>query len=130
MEKSYVTLEQKICVVCTKEYDTNALLLDKRLKPRFDMHTTTGFGMCPEHEKMAADGYVALVACDPERSTVRDNHTKPQDAYRTGRLAHLKLDAFRGLFGQEPPENLVCFCDDELIDKLEQMEKRSRDGDK
>lgn len=40
--KSYVTLEQKICVVCGRSYDTGSLLLDKRLRERFEHHTITG----------------------------------------------------------------------------------------
>ena len=85
MEKSYVTMEQKVCVVCTKEYDTNALLLDKRLKPVFDMHTTTGFGMCSKCEALREKGFVAMVGCDPEKSGNPEKTCEPEDAYRTGK---------------------------------------------
>lgn len=30
MDKSYVTLAQKMCIVCDKTYDSGELLLDKR----------------------------------------------------------------------------------------------------
>ena len=70
MNKSYVTMEQHICIICGKEFDTGALLLDKRLRKQFDQHTTTGIGMCPEHKKLHEEGYIALVGIDVSKSTV------------------------------------------------------------
>jgi len=95
MEKSYVTLEKKVCACCSKEYDTGSLLLDRRLRKSFDMYTVTGIGLCSTCWK---DGYVLLIECDPDKSTIKDGKTHPNDAYRTGITIHIKLEAFKRVF--------------------------------
>lgn len=104
-DKSYVTLEQHRCVICGKDFNTGALLLDKRLRARFDMHTLTGMGLCPEHQKLYDDGYVALVECDEQRSGLRpDAKTlRPEDAYRTGNIAHIRVSAWPNIFNSPVP---------------------------
>ena len=67
-DQSYVSLEQRLCLVCGISFDTGNLLLDKRLRASMKRHTTTGWGLCAEHQKLADDGFVALVECDPQRS--------------------------------------------------------------
>ena len=67
-DKSHVSLEQHVCLVCGTAFDTGAILLDKRLRASMERHTATGWGLCPEHQKLADDGFVALVECDPQRS--------------------------------------------------------------
>ena len=61
MEKSYVTLEQHVCPVCMKTFDTGNLLLDDILRDVFEKYTVTGYGLCEEHKKVVEDGYVILV---------------------------------------------------------------------
>ena len=60
-EKSHVSLEQHVCLVCGVKYDTSSILLDKRLRASLEHHTTTGWGLCDEHQKPSNDGFVALV---------------------------------------------------------------------
>ncbi len=67
-DKSYVSLEQHVCLVCGAAFDTGNLLLDRRLRASMEHHTKTGWGLCTEHQKLADDGFVALVECDPQRS--------------------------------------------------------------
>lgn len=67
-DKSHVSMEERVCLVCGNPFDTGAILLDKRLRQSMAHRTVTGWGLCPEHEQMFKDGYVALVECDPERS--------------------------------------------------------------
>lgn len=93
-DKSHVSLEQHVCLVCGKAFDTGTILLDKRLRASMEHHTKTGWGLCPEHQKLADDGFVALVECDPQRSGSPGGRLKPEQAYRTGRLAHLKHHVF------------------------------------
>ena len=94
-DKSHVSLEQHVCLVCGTAFDTGAILLDKRLRASMERHTATGWGLCPEHQKLSDDGFVALVECDPQRSgSQASGRMKPEQAYRTGRLAHLKREAF------------------------------------
>ncbi len=128
-EKSYVTMEQHACVVCGQPYDTGSLLLDRRLRKTFDMKTVTGFGMCPEHEKLRAEGYVALVECDPAKTQKQysadykdgkppQETVKPQDAYRTGNICHLRKAAFERVMNVPVPEKMVCFVEPGVIDAL------------
>jgi len=57
MSKSYVTMEQRLCSCCGKEYETNSILLDTKMRERFDMLTTTGYGQCNKCKK---EGYVTI----------------------------------------------------------------------
>jgi len=99
-EKSYVSVEQHVCLVCGAAFDTGNLLLDRRLHARFERHTATGWSLCAEHRKLFDDGYVALVECDPQRSGLPTDgeRLKPEQAYRTGRIAHVRREAFARLF--------------------------------
>jgi hypothetical protein len=117
-DKSYVTLEQHRCTVCSKTYDTGNLLLDKRLRATFDRHTVTGFGLCPECEAKRA-GYIAMIGCDPTR-TPAGTHVKPGEVYRTGRVLHIKREAWPRIFGPKlpMPEDGICICDDALLTTL------------
>jgi hypothetical protein len=95
-EKSHVSMEQRVCLACGVRFDTGSLLLDRRLRASLERYTATGWGLCGEHQKLADDGFVALVECDPKRSGLSSHggHIKPEQAYRTGRLAHLKREVF------------------------------------
>jgi hypothetical protein len=99
-EKSHVSLERRVCLVCGTEFDTGCILLDKRLRASLARHTTTGWGLCSEHRRLFDQGFVALVECDPERSgkPSATDRLIPEQAYRTGRVAHLKREAFAQVF--------------------------------
>ena len=81
-DKSHVSLEQHVCLVCGTAFDTGAILLDKRLRASMERHTATGWGLCPEHQKLADDGFVALIECDPQRSVAG---WRAHEARHTGR---------------------------------------------
>jgi hypothetical protein len=126
MEKSYVTVEQYACPVCGKTFDSGNLLLDKRMRDRFEMKTTTGFVLCPEHERMKNDGYVALVECDEKRSKMTtdvngNTSVKQEDAYRTGRLMHVRAEAFKRIFNVPVPKGMIVFIEPEVFDKLQPL---------
>jgi hypothetical protein len=98
-EKSFVSIEQHVCMVCGAAFDTGSILLNKRLRANMEQRTKTGWGLCPEHQKLFDDGFVALVECDPQRSgSPSSSHIKPEQAYRTGRLAHLRRTLFVQMF--------------------------------
>jgi len=99
MEKSYVTLEQHICPVCLEVFDTGNLLLDSRLKATFDMHTVTGMSLCPEHQKLADDGYFFLVECAGEPQPGKE-------LTRTGNIASVQRGALEVIFNQETVASL------------------------
>ncbi|HEL5340003.1 TPA: ATPase [Stenotrophomonas maltophilia] len=123
-DKSYVSLERRVCLVCGVAFDTGNLLLDKRLRASMDRHTTTGWGLCAEHQKLFDDGYIALVECDPERSglSASEDRVKPGDAYRTGRVAHLKREAFAKVFARPLATEQPCvFIDAGVFERLKSL---------
>ncbi len=99
-DNSHVSLERRVCLVCGTAYDTGSILLDKRLRASMERYTTTGWGLCAEHQRLFDEGFVALVECDLERSGKPSaaDRVKAEQAYRTGRLAHLKREAFAAVF--------------------------------
>ncbi len=123
-DKSHVSPERHVCLVCGVAYDTGNLLLDKRLRASMERHTTTGWGLCPEHQKLSDDGFVALVECDPQRSGSPSGaaRMKPEQAYRTGRLAHLKRNVFAKVFNVPIEANQPCvFVEPGVIEQLQSM---------
>ena len=122
MGKSFVTLEQRVCIVCGKEYDTDTLLIDKRMSEKFDMHTVTGWGMCNEHTELRQKDFIAMIEIDPEKSGEPDDQSqvKPDNAYRTGNILHLHIDAFRAMFNAEVPPKMICFIDSKITALLKE----------
>ena len=111
-------------MVCGTAFDTGAVLLDKRLRASMERHTATGWGLCPEHQKLSDDGFVALVECDPQRSgsPAGGGRVKPEQAYRTGRLAHLKREAFAQVFNVPIAADQPCvFVEPGVIEQLQAM---------
>jgi len=119
-EKSFVTLEAAICPVCGKQHSTGALLIDKRMKDRFEKETVTGFAMCEEHQKLLDDGFIALIGADPNLSKKEPNGSVTlRGAHRTGKIAHMRASVWPNFFGDTPvPPKGMCFVDDELIAML------------
>lgn len=127
-DKSFVTLEQQVCMICGITFDTGALLLDRRLRPEFEHHTITGLGLCPEHQKLFDDGYLALIEVDPARSTIINDRIKPENAYRTGRIAHIRRSAWSKIFANapEPPLELsFIFMKLGVIDQIQALQRDS-----
>jgi hypothetical protein len=123
-DQSHVSLEQHVCLVCGATFDTGAILLDKRLRASMARHTTTGWGLCAEHQKLSDDGFVALIECDPQRSGSSSgaDRLKPEQAYRTGRLAHLKRDVFARVFNVPITADQPCvFVEPGVIERLQSM---------
>lgn len=123
-EKSHVSLEQHVCAVCGQVFDTGALLLDRRLRPSLERHTTTSWDLCAEHKKLNEEGFVALIECDPARSGAGMGTRRLQigQAYRTGRLAHLKREAFSKVFNVEvDPQQACVFVEPGVIERLQEM---------
>lgn len=120
--KSHVSLERRVCLVCATTYDTGALLLDKRLRASMERHTTTGWGLCPEHRCLHDEGFVALVECDPQKSghPSAGATIKPEDAYRTGLIAHVRREAFEHVFNTTVARDVPCvFVELGVINRLQ-----------
>lgn len=101
-EKSYVSLEQKVCMVCGKAFDSGALLFDRRLKESMEHYTVTGWDLCPDDKKRHDDGYVALVEARPP---AHGDRLAPGEAYRLGRIAHVRERTFIGIFNGVSPRD-------------------------
>ncbi|WP_230371643.1 ATPase [Paludibacterium denitrificans] len=111
-------------LVCGKAFDTGSVLLDKRLRASMEHHTKTGWGLCPEHQKLSDDGFVALVECDPQRSgsPAGSARMKPDQAHRTGRLAHVRRTLFAKVFNVSIDDKQTCvFVEPGVIDQLQSM---------
>jgi hypothetical protein len=68
----------------------------------------TGWGLCPDHDVLHKQGYIALVEIDPEKSgpPVTGNLFNPVSVYRTGQIAHLKRELFHRVFSADFDEKL------------------------
>jgi hypothetical protein len=113
-------MEQKVCIICGQPYDTNALLMDRRLKDSMERHTVTGYGACDEHQKLADDGYIALVGAKPSKA----DSLRAEDTERTGELAHIKKDAFYKIFQNvelNPDKFPMVFVESDVMDALKKM---------
>jgi len=126
MEKSYVSMGQGVCIVCGKVFDDGTILLDRRLKNSMDRYTVTGWGMCPEDKKKKKAGYVALVGVKNQGDGQK---MKPEEADRTGVIAHLRKEAFEELFKCEAPPKMVAFVDEEILARLEKLAKGGDNGE-
>ena len=115
--KSFVAVEQHVCPACGRSHDTGSLLMDKRGRERFDsMHTVTGWGLCPEHQKMVDDGYRLFVAIDRGKSS----GNKPGDVYRTGPIAGVRTAVADEILPGSAGHTL-CWVEPEVIEALQTM---------
>jgi len=122
--KSYVSLEQKVCPVCTKTFDSGAVLLDRKLRESMELKTTTGWDLCPDDKEKYDDGYIALV----EAEMPAGSRLKPEDAYRLGRIAYIREAAFAANFNiparrDDGTLEPLMFIDSEVMDMLKEAMK-------
>ncbi|MDR6428108.1 hypothetical protein J2738_004263 [Variovorax paradoxus] len=119
-DKSHVSLEQHVCLVCGLAFGTGNVLLDRRLRASMERHTTTGWGLCAEHQKLADDGFV--VECDPQRRAPSGGRLNPGEACRTGRVAHLRRRVFLEWFKAPVEADQPCvFVEPGVIEQLQAM---------
>jgi len=121
-EKSYVSMEQRVCLVCGTTFETGSILIDRRLLARLDRFTLTGWALCPSHQALFDQGYVALVEFDPARSgsPLPGDRFRPEQAYRTGAVLHIKREAFSEVFNVSLEAELpLTFVEIGAIEKLQ-----------
>jgi len=99
MDKSYVTLA--LCPICQKE--SGELLMDKTLKPTFEMHTIVPTSVCKECKETYLKKGVMLI--NPE----------------TGALVVLRTIFYKRLFNKPAPRGHIAFCKQEVLDKINGM---------
>lgn len=120
MSKSNVSYEKRLCPVCGVEHLTDTLLLDTRGRDSLERETLTGWGLCPEHQKLADDGYIALIAVDAARSATKNGAITLEGAWRTGAVAHIRRSAWPNLFDMPLPDGALAFIEQAAFDELEQ----------
>ena len=122
--KSHVSMETHQCVVCLKVYETGNLLLDQRLRDSMDRTTLTGHGLCPEHQALKDEGYVAMVELQRQPQHGEDPIAVP----RTGQVCHIKAEAWPHLMSIPAPESGVCVVEIGVIDKLKGRVASEQEG--
>lgn len=124
--KSYVTMEQHICPICGEVHETGNLLLDKRLKERFERNTITGMSFCPKHKKMEEEGWVFFVEIEPPTGTLEGaSRLKPSQVALTGRNAAIRKDVAEELLKTDKVEP-ISYIHPELMDKLVEMSEQAK----
>jgi hypothetical protein len=122
---SHVALETRMCPVCGEVHKSGALLLDRRMQNSLPETggALTGYDLCPEHQKMWDDGFVALVEAE-------DNGMETvglEDADRTGRIAHVKATAWERIFNMPPPDGPMAFVQPGVLDALQRLVNSNED---
>lgn len=119
--KSHVSIAQGICPICGTTHDTGEILLDKHLRDSMEMHTITGWHICPECKSKTDQGYIRLVEIDPAKSTVRPNgNIDPEGAFRTGLIMDVRKEVFQKIFNVPATQSFV-FIDPEVTSALMKM---------
>lgn len=120
-DKSFVTMEQNQCFVCCEIFDTGALLLDCRMRERFERYTLTGTDFCPACQKLNDDGFIALVEVNPDKSIDNGGLMKSSEACRTGRIVHVRRSAASRIFDSETENHPMAFVEPGVFAALERM---------
>ena len=127
-EKSYVSLSASTCPVCGQQFENGELIIDRRLKDSLDRVTVVDMRLCPKHQRLADEGYIALIAIDPGKSTFLENgNLKPQGAWRTGDIIHVRRSVAEKMFTVPVPEVPFMYCEQELIEILKKMAEDAED---
>jgi len=124
--EDYVKMEKHVCKVCNKLFDSGNILLHKNMRAISEDKTITGFGLCPEHQKLFDEGYVALIVIDESKSRMNGNDVKPKDAHRTGMIIHLRREVMKEMFDMDlSTVKEMIFIDQELATLLEKKKEEA-----
>ena len=98
-----------ICKICAEVYeDTN----------------NSDLGLCPKHQKLHEDGYIAIIAVNPNTTEAKDQMVDSRHIQRTGRIATMTRNSAQLMFPHCLKENLQAshiFISDELMDQVEEL---------
>lgn len=122
MEKSFVTLEQNVCPICTKVFETGNLLMDTRIRngklmETFDNYTVTGYSVCEECQKMIDEGRVALVEINEQSDP---NNLTLDNVDRTGKIGWMKRDIVQQLIPEFPEDKFMCYVENGFFKEMEE----------
>lgn len=121
MEKSWTTLEQNVCPICGKVFETGNLLMDTRIRngklmETFDKYTITGYSICEECQKMVDDGRVALVEINEPYDI---DGMMPDNVDRTGKIGWMKREAVRQYLPEFPEDKFMCYVENGFFKEME-----------
>lgn len=120
---NYVALGKHVRPVCGQLHDSGEVLIHRRLG-NINEPAVTGQSLCAEHQHLFDEGYLALVGVDESKSGPKSATLRPEDAYRTGSVMHIRRHVAKRMFNVELPDNLpMCFVSQEVIDMLEKQAK-------
>ena len=119
MEKSHVGLGTYVCPVCGVKHG-EVVLLDKRLKNTLTRDEHMGLVLCPEHQKLHDDKYIALVGVEVPETMEHATYAKIDELPRTGKLVHVRREAWGNIFNDNTPlpDQPLVFVPDNLIEEL------------
>lgn len=130
IDKSYVGMEAKACIICGKQGD-ETILIHKRLREVFPRETmVTGFrAPCDECEECLTRPFesgqpgnrIALVGVDMAKSVIENDVIMPDKAYRTGTILFLERAMWSNCFtaGMPIPKGPMCFIADAMVEVIE-----------
>jgi hypothetical protein len=124
-DKSYVTLERKVCPACGIEHNSGAILMDNRMRDRFEPSTVTGWGLCDDDAAKVEEGFVILVGANAPDGA--DTLT-PSNADRTGDLMYLRREVAENMFNIPEVPDMV-FVAPEVVDMLKKMAAEAENAD-
>lgn len=119
MSKSYVTMEQKVCLICRLTFETNCILLDTRMQERFEAHTITGTGQCDECIGMNNKGYVALVGANGPRDG--GDTLEPEDAVYTEEYLWLQRYVAEQIIDTDLTDWPFVYIEPDAIEKIKRV---------
>lgn len=123
MSANYVAKGIATCPVCGQEH-TNSVLIKKRWSGKPLEDQKTGYQMCPEHQKLFDDGYIALVEIDETKSDQQNGVF-----WRTGNVIHLKRHIFDEIFDIDVSSEMpICHVDSEVMQILQEMYDKAQDN--
>jgi len=123
MYTSHVTMEQHQCPICLAIFETGNILLDQRLRKKFEMKTLTGHSPCTSCKEKLSQGFVALI----ETTDTRQGSKATLDVPRSGNLVFMKREAFSQIFNVPPPANWppMVFIEPGVIQQLQALLENS-----
>lgn len=119
MEKSYVSLEQNLCPICGKIHEVG-ILLHQRLSKVLDRKTLTGYGYCPECQKMIDDNRIAIIEVSNTHTDKDKDLLKQENADRTGIVFWIRKKVADQIFNIKFKIPMA-FIDVETAEKLKEM---------
>jgi len=122
----YVKMGKHACKVCNCLFDSGEILLHRNLRAIPEDKTVTGFGLCPEHQKLFNEGYVALIVIDESKSRMNGGNVKPKDAHRTGMIIHMRREVMKEMFDLDLSTiKEMLFVDEEVAALLEKKKEEA-----